>query len=391
MHANDRATSWNERGGHWLIAALAVIAGVTLAIAGSIASASSDATLTYKQTVTKATFSASNVDQLLPGTGFDRICWQLVARGGHHHNWCAQRRSPGSSNWRLSAKSKGVSLVTSPAAATLSIRPPAAGIAPGLYKWSFSISSCPEGATGVTGAAGEADDCNRRIPISGGETIRIHSVLASGCRVRGPAQVAMGARRGKRVALTFDDGPAPDTVQFLRELRKLKVHATFFMIGQQVKGREAVLKEMVRDGHELANHSWNHADLGSGGPAATRQIVDTNRAIERASGFRPCLMRPPYGATSRDLVRRIRALKMTSVLWDVDPQDWRQPGTESIVRTVERQTHAGSIILDHDGGGPRSETLAAVPEYVRALRARGYKFVTLNQLLGYRTTYRLAK
>jgi peptidoglycan/xylan/chitin deacetylase (PgdA/CDA1 family) len=146
---------------------------------------------------------------------------------------------------------------------------------------------------------------------------------------------------------------------------------------------------MMAEGHELGNHSWNHANLGSGGAAATQQIVSTNRAIQRASGFRPCVMRPPYGATSKDLVRRIRAEKMTSILWNVDPLDWRLPGTGTIVNVIRNQTRGGSVILEHDGGGNRSQTLAAIPQYVRTLKSRGYKFVTVSELLGYKTTYKL--
>jgi peptidoglycan/xylan/chitin deacetylase (PgdA/CDA1 family) len=146
---------------------------------------------------------------------------------------------------------------------------------------------------------------------------------------------------------------------------------------------------MMAEGHELANHSWNHADLSAGGGAATQQIVNTNRAIERESGFKPCLMRPPYGATSGSLVSAVRAQHMTSILWDVDPQDWRTPGTGTIVKTIRSQTRGGSIILEHDGGGNRSQTLAALPQYVHTLKSRGYKFVTVSELLGYKTTYKL--
>jgi peptidoglycan/xylan/chitin deacetylase (PgdA/CDA1 family) len=102
-------------------------------------------------------------------------------------------------------------------------------------------------------------------------------------------------------------------------------------------------------------------------------------------------MRPPYGSTGGDLVSRVRAQHMTSVLWDVDPQDWRTPGTGVIVNTIRSQTRAGSIILEHDGGGNRSQTLSALPQYVRTLKSRGYKFVTVSELLGYKTVYKLAK
>jgi peptidoglycan/xylan/chitin deacetylase (PgdA/CDA1 family) len=120
-------------------------------------------------------------------------------------------------------------------------------------------------------------------------------------------------------------------------------------------------------------------------------LREGNAAIRRATGFTPCLFRPPYGSTSADLVSRANAQGMTSVLWSVDPLDWRTPGTGSIVSTVLRQASGGAIILSHDGGGPRSQTLAALPQIVRTLKGRGYKFVTLTDLLGYPERIKLVK
>jgi peptidoglycan/xylan/chitin deacetylase (PgdA/CDA1 family) len=229
-----------------------------------------------------------------------------------------------------------------------------------------------------------------KYPRTGAQAIRIRSLVPVGCKVKGASQVTRGPRNTKKIALTFDDGPAPDTTQFLNKLDSLNIKVTFFMIGQQVPGKGALLKRMMRDGHELANHSWNHANLGPGGGAARQQLVSTNRAIKRASGFTPCLMRPPGGSTSANLVSTVRSLGMSSIIWDVDPLDWRLPGTGSIVNIIRSQTRGGSIILEHDGGGPRGQTLAALPQYVRTLKARGYKFVTVSELLGYKTKYKLA-
>jgi peptidoglycan/xylan/chitin deacetylase (PgdA/CDA1 family) len=186
------------------------------------------------------------------------------------------------------------------------------------------------------------------------------------------------------VALTYDDGPAAITPRFLATLRRLGVPATFFMLGQQVAASPAITRQVMADGHELANHSWNHANLGGGGPAASAQLEHTNAVIRRVTGFTPCLFRPPGGSTGADLVARVRALGMTSVLWSADPFDWRLPGTSAIVGRVLAQTGRGGIILDHDGGGPREQTLAAAPAIIAALRARGYTFVTVSALLGYR-------
>jgi peptidoglycan/xylan/chitin deacetylase (PgdA/CDA1 family) len=369
---------------------VALFAGVVLAITVSGASATGAVSLTFKQSVSSAHFTASGLAEVAGGSGYTKLCWNIRAKSGAIKTWCAERAAQ-TASWELTGKRRGAKLHVGADNALLSLDPAAAGLTPGLYKWSLAITPCqpePTSATGATAAVPPAD-CAVKYPRDGGQTVRIHSLVPVGCKVKGPAQVSSGSR-GKKIALTFDDGPAPDTVQFLNTLKRLKVHATFFMIGQQVSGKRAVLRRMISDGHELGNHSWNHANLGGGGGAATQQITTTNRAIERASGFRPCLMRPPYGSTGGDLVSRVRAQHMTSILWNVDPLDWRLPGTGSIVNTIRGQTKGGSIILEHDGGGPRSQTLAAIPQYVRTLKARGYEFVTVSELLGYKTTYKLA-
>jgi len=233
--------------------------------------------------------------------------------------------------------------------------------------------------------------CQHRLPRVGNYRARVWDVVVSGCRRSGAGQVSRGPSGSKRVALTYDDGPSSYTPAFLRELRKLGVPATFFIVGQLVSSNASTVRAMLRDGNMVANHSWNHADLGGGGAGASTQLRDTNAAIRRATGFTPCLFRPPYGSTGSDLVSRVNQQGMTSVLWSVDPLDWRTPGTGAIVNTVVGQTQGGGIILSHDGGGPRSQTLAALPQIVRALKGRGYKFVTLTDLLGYAERISLVK
>jgi peptidoglycan/xylan/chitin deacetylase (PgdA/CDA1 family) len=242
----------------------------------------------------------------------------------------------------------------------------------------------------IISAAVLALPCEHRLPRVGNYQARVWDVAVTGCRRSGAGQVSRGPS-GKRVALTYDDGPSTYTPAFLRELRKLGVPATFFVIGQQVSANASLMRSILRSGSMVANHSWSHPDMGGGGAAASSQLREGNAAIRRATGFTPCLFRPPYGSTSADLVSRANAQGMTSVLWTVDPLDWRTPGTGSIVSSVLRQTSGGAIILSHDGGGPRSQTLAALPQIVRTLKGRGYKFVTLTDLLGYPERIKLVK
>jgi peptidoglycan/xylan/chitin deacetylase (PgdA/CDA1 family) len=206
-----------------------------------------------------------------------------------------------------------------------------------------------------------------------------------GCRSRGRFAYLHGA--GRAVAIGFDDGPAAATRAFVSMLERAKAKATFFVIGRQIDDsyRATLLREL-RDGDALGDHTFNHPDLTRGGNAYT-ELHSTLAAIRRASGYTPCVFRPPYGAYNSSVVDTARSLGLATVLWNVDPRDWARPGTRSIVQQVLAQVRPGSIIISHDGGGPRSETLAAYPSIIAGLRARGYRIVTIPELLGFRPIY----
>jgi peptidoglycan/xylan/chitin deacetylase (PgdA/CDA1 family) len=122
--------------------------------------------------------------------------------------------------------------------------------------------------------------------------------------------------------------------------------------------------------------------------AQRSQIASTVQAIRKRTGFTTCLWRPPYGAVDSGLVRLARAQGLLTINWDVDPRDWATPGTGAIVSNVLTNAHSGSIVIQHFGGGPRYQTLAALPQEIRGLRARGYRLVTVAQLLGLRLIYK---
>jgi len=193
-----------------------------------------------------------------------------------------------------------------------------------------------------------------------------------------------GSRHRHEVALTFDDGPAPDTPAFLGVLEREHVPATFFEVGQQVSGRGALLKRILGDGDVVGNHSLTHPDLVRAGPArAAFELARASAIIHANASYRPCLFRAPYGSLDRSLVARAQADGMATIEWDVDPRDWSRPGTAAIESRVLSGVRNGSIVLMHDGGGPRGETLAALPHIVAALRHRGYRLVTVLDLLGF--------
>jgi peptidoglycan/xylan/chitin deacetylase (PgdA/CDA1 family) len=207
-----------------------------------------------------------------------------------------------------------------------------------------------------------------------------------GCRSHGGAFDHGPPRR--EVAISFDDGPARDTPAFVSMLERANARATFFMIGEQVNsGERSVLERELRDGDVLGDHSFTHPDL-TRARNVLGQLQSTISAIRAVSGYTPCVFRPPYGAFDRSVVSTARALGLATVLWNVDPRDWALPGTGAIERTILAQVRPGSIIISHDGGGPRGQTLAAYPAVIAGLRARHYRIVTIPQLLGFRPVYR---
>lgn len=187
---------------------------------------------------------------------------------------------------------------------------------------------------------------------------------------------------GRLVALTFDDGPWPgQTDRILDVLDEAGVKATFFLVGRQVKRHPGIARRVVRAGHDVGTHTYGHVYLPGMRPSAARkQIVSGKKAVERISDHENTWIRPPYGAIDARSWSVIRRLKMRVVLWDVDSRDWTKPGSRRIENTVVRTTRPGSVILMHDGGGDRRQTIEALPRIIRRLRAKGYTFVTVDEL-----------
>jgi peptidoglycan-N-acetylglucosamine deacetylase len=188
----------------------------------------------------------------------------------------------------------------------------------------------------------------------------------------------------KMVALTFDDGPSRYTDDVLRELNVKSAPATFFVVGKNLSTHGSVLTTMELLGHEIGNHTWSHPFLTQLSSEAIRhELLRTNRAVkgivEPVGGTSPSVFRPPYGDVDRRVRAIARELELRTVLWDVDPWDWSRPGTRTIVRRVVHGVGEHSIVLLHDGGGPREQTVAAVPRIIRELRERGYQLVTVSQ------------
>jgi peptidoglycan-N-acetylglucosamine deacetylase len=202
--------------------------------------------------------------------------------------------------------------------------------------------------------------------------------------------VAMVVRREQRytgaktVALTFDDGPWPgQTDKVLGILTAAKVKATFFEIGGWATRYPALSKLVVADGMEIGDHSQTHKLLGTVGHAVvTSEIARGAASVQQASGVSPTWFRPPGGSLSTFVVAETKRLGLRLVLWTIDPKDWKRPSPKIIAQRVLDQVRPGSVILMHDGGGDRTNTIAALPVIIKALKARGYQMVTLSQMYG---------
>jgi peptidoglycan-N-acetylglucosamine deacetylase len=192
-----------------------------------------------------------------------------------------------------------------------------------------------------------------------------------------------GSGAGRTIALSFDDTPSPYTEAIFKTLLRYRVRATFFVIGDRIGKHGPLLREMVADGMELGNHSYTHPrGLATEGPGASRELALANAAIERASGFRPCLFRPPYGVLTPDLVQRAKEAGLTTAKWEVNPEDWTHPGVAVIRERVLREVRPGAIIILHDNVETEGQTVQALPAILEGLQARGYHLVTITQLLG---------
>jgi peptidoglycan/xylan/chitin deacetylase (PgdA/CDA1 family) len=185
----------------------------------------------------------------------------------------------------------------------------------------------------------------------------------------------------KTLAMTFDDGPHPSlTPKLLDILKERNIKCTFFLIGQQVKMYPDIVRRIIAEGHEIGNHTWTHCSLTSRPDEQIRnELKKSEDAVYEVASVRPHLVRPPYGAINS----RIKDLMFTefgysTIMWSVDPQDWRRPGVAAVTSRLVNGAHPGAIMLSHDIHPP---TITAMPGMFDQLLAQGYQFVTVSQLL----------
>lgn len=183
------------------------------------------------------------------------------------------------------------------------------------------------------------------------------------------------------LAMTFDDGPHPSlTPKLLDLLKERNVKATFFLVGRNIKAYPDIVRRIIAEGHEIGNHTWTHASLTTRSDSQIRdELKKSDDALMEVAGYKTHLIRPPYGAINT----RIKELMfsefgLTTIMWSVDPQDWRRPGVSVVTSRLVNGAHNGAIMLSHDIHPP---TIQAMPAMFDQLIAKGYQFVTVSQLI----------
>ena len=259
----------------------------------------------------------------------------------------------------------------------LALLPANAGLAPRRYRWHVIASQdrCHQ--------ARQSSPCEASLPARGSRLFRLRPVRAVGCTSGGAGLVTNGPRERSVVALTFDDGPSLYTPGFLKVLREKHVPGTFFEIGQEMSRYPSTMREIIRQGNEIGNHTMHHTEF-----PGYASIAPATTLAEAIAHFRPCLFRPPGGAVDSSVIAAAGEDGLRTITWDVDPADWSNPGSAAVYSRIVGAAQPGSIVLMHDGGGDRSGTLAALPQIIDTLRARGFGFATVTGLLGQHTIYR---
>jgi peptidoglycan/xylan/chitin deacetylase (PgdA/CDA1 family) len=215
-----------------------------------------------------------------------------------------------------------------------------------------------------------AQDTSSALPAPSPTTIVTEKITFTEVNVEGPY-----------IAMTFDDGPhATNTPTLLEMAAKRHIKLTFFVLGECIEQNPDVLRREVAEGHEIGNHSWSHHNLAKLSDEDVRtQLQRTDDIIGKTTGIKPKLMRPPYGElTKRQRILVNHDFGYKVILWDVDPLDWKRPGSNVVAQRIVTGVRPGSIILSHDIHPP---TIAAMPQVFDALLAKGFKFVTVSELL----------
>lgn len=198
--------------------------------------------------------------------------------------------------------------------------------------------------------------------------------------------ILSGSPEKREIALTFDDAPDTHfTPQVLDALKKMNVKATFFIVGNRAEKHPEIVTRMVREGHAIGNHSYNHANFNKLSDTAFRvQIKKTDDILQRLISYRPVIVRPPYGNVTEGQIKWLISQKKKIINWNVDSLDWKNLTAEQVSTNILSDIRPGSIVLQHSAGGKGEDlsgTVQAIPQIIKKLRADGVRFVTVPELL----------
>lgn len=245
-----------------------------------------------------------------------------------------------------------------------------------------ALTSHGGGAHTTAKAAAPARAAVRHTPVEAQALSRAAEERAINHVLSYTPAVRAGGTRGNEVALTFDDGPGPYTPEILRVLVREHVPATFFEVGVEERYFHAATSQIVARGYPIGDHTESHSPMSQlKRKAQLAQLIQDSAAIGNYGAPFPRMFRPPYGMWDHTTLALLRQFKMLMVLWSVDTDDYERPGVKVIVQRTLAGLEPGAIILLHDAGGDRSQTVAALPLIIKALRKRGYKLVTVPRLL----------
>jgi peptidoglycan/xylan/chitin deacetylase (PgdA/CDA1 family) len=261
------------------------------------------------------------------------------------------------------------------------------------------LAACALIVGAVVGAGGGTAKVHRVAQAPTGYFNRIHTLAGNGSGSLAAAEesaenaaidrtlaytpyVRIAGSQHREIALTFDDGPGPYTPQILAVLKHKNVPGTFFEIGEEERYFHASTSEIVARGYPIGDHTETHPMMSklSAHDQQEELLQETAQIGDFGAPF-PRMFRPPYGVWNAATLRLLKKYRMLMILWTVDTNDYEQPGVPAIVHAAVSGARPGAIILLHDAGGTRTQTIEALPQIISALRAKGYKLVTVPRLL----------
>lgn len=211
-------------------------------------------------------------------------------------------------------------------------------------------------------------------------------IFAPPDQFRGQIVYEANIRDSKVIALTFDDGPTPETLKILAVLQQHNTVATFFCLGRNLREYPEIAKQVVQAGNAIGNHTWHHYYHNVTEKIASNEIDYTGIHIHRSTGAKSFLFRPPGGRLNNGFADYAKKKNYVVVMWSIDPKDYQQLPASTIANTVISQAKSGAIVLLHDGGGTRQQTIEALSIIIPKLKQQGYRFVTIPQLLEIQAT-----